>query len=266
MKISLDRFPGGKTKALTLSYDDGRTSDRQMVALLNRYGLKATFHLNSGTLGEPGYVTKEEIRTLYEGHEIAAHTVTHPHLPHIPAERRVQEILEDRMALERLAGYPVTGMSYPYGTHSGQVAALLPQVGIAYCRTVTSSYRFDLPENLHLWQPTCHHNENLIERTQQFLALPHYGAPQLFYVWGHSFEFEDGQNWTLLEQFCQLIGQRETIWYATNRQIADYLQVMERLVFSVDGRIICNPSAQSAWISIDGVATEIPGGATWRAD
>jgi peptidoglycan/xylan/chitin deacetylase (PgdA/CDA1 family) len=47
-KILLNLFPGGKQKALTLSYDDGQAQDRRLVALFNKYNLKATFHLNSG--------------------------------------------------------------------------------------------------------------------------------------------------------------------------------------------------------------------------
>lgn len=41
-------FPDGKKKALTLSYDDGVEQDRRLVEILNRYGIKATFNINSG--------------------------------------------------------------------------------------------------------------------------------------------------------------------------------------------------------------------------
>ncbi|WP_397376348.1 polysaccharide deacetylase family protein [Paenibacillus vietnamensis] len=46
----------------------------------NRYGLKGTFHLNSGKLGQEGYISAEEAADLFRGHEISAHTVTHPFL------------------------------------------------------------------------------------------------------------------------------------------------------------------------------------------
>ncbi len=45
-------FPQGKTKALILSFDDGRTEDRQLVKLMNTYGLVGTFHLNSNKLAQ----------------------------------------------------------------------------------------------------------------------------------------------------------------------------------------------------------------------
>ena len=41
-------FPGGKHKVLTLSYDDGKVQDRRLVKIFNKYGIKATFNLNSG--------------------------------------------------------------------------------------------------------------------------------------------------------------------------------------------------------------------------
>lgn len=41
-------------KAVTFSYDDGVTQDIRLVEILNRYGLKATFNLNSELLGKDG--------------------------------------------------------------------------------------------------------------------------------------------------------------------------------------------------------------------
>ena len=71
-------FPGGVYKALTMSYDDGCTEDRRLVEIFNRHGIKGTFNINSSWLGNPDTVTAEEVRTLYAGHEVATHTLTHP--------------------------------------------------------------------------------------------------------------------------------------------------------------------------------------------
>lgn len=38
----------GKKKAVTFSYDDGVEQDRRLIALFNKYGMKATFNQNSG--------------------------------------------------------------------------------------------------------------------------------------------------------------------------------------------------------------------------
>ena len=108
-------FPGGKHKALTMSYDDGRTEDRRLVSIFNKYGIKGTFNINSGifhnTYGEK--VQPEEFLKLYEGHEIACHTVTHPTIARCPLENVAEEVLEDRKRLEAIMGQPVRGLAYP---------------------------------------------------------------------------------------------------------------------------------------------------------
>ena len=58
-------FPGGKHKALTLSYDDGKEQDRRLVALFNQYGIKGTFHINSGLFADPKRVQPEEIAEAF---------------------------------------------------------------------------------------------------------------------------------------------------------------------------------------------------------
>ena len=80
-------YPGGRTKALTLSYDDGRDYDRRLVKIFNDHGLKGTFHLNAGMLKGELKVSLDEIASLYEGHEISCHAFTHPFLERIPVLR-----------------------------------------------------------------------------------------------------------------------------------------------------------------------------------
>ena len=45
-------YPGGKTKAFNITYDDGVLQDVPFVAMLNRYGLKGTFNLNAQLMEE----------------------------------------------------------------------------------------------------------------------------------------------------------------------------------------------------------------------
>ena len=112
-----------KMKAVTFSYDDGVTQDQRLIALFDRYGLKCTFNLNSGLLGKAGMLVREnvtvahvkprpeEIRAIYAGHEIAAHTLTHPRLKELDDAEIVRQVEEDRLALSELAGYEVVGMA-----------------------------------------------------------------------------------------------------------------------------------------------------------
>lgn len=123
-------FPGGRFKALTLSYDDGKIADRRLVSILNAHGLKGTFHLNSGLLNTRDHVPAHTVRSLYEGHEVSAHTCTHPTINRCPRELLVRQILDDRKGLEDLVGYAVRGMSYPNGSYNWEIMDALPHLAL----------------------------------------------------------------------------------------------------------------------------------------
>ena len=101
MKAIRPCYPEGKTKAFTLSYDDGTVEDRRLVPIFNKNKLKATFHINSGPIleGNGGRISKEEVKDLYAGHEISVHSVTHPFLDRCSRDVIAAEVLEDRRNL-----------------------------------------------------------------------------------------------------------------------------------------------------------------------
>ncbi len=226
----------GKMKAVTFSYDDGVTQDQRLIKILDKYGLKCTFNLNSGLLGKAGSLVREdvtvahvkpracEVRAIYEGHEIAVHTLTHPALSHLSDEDVVREVEEDRLALSELAGYEVVGMAYPGGTHvmNEHVADLIrTRTGVKYARTTTSTHNFDLQTNLHIFNPTVYHHvewDKLFELGEKFIARKP-DVPQIYYIWGHAYEFDIHGDWERFEEFCRLISGHGDIFYGTNREV-----------------------------------------------
>ncbi len=257
-------YPNGKAKALTFSYDDGQIHDRKLVEIFNRYGLKATFHLNSGTLGTGNeydtFVCPEEIPELYKGHEVACHGEHHRSLHNISDQQAILEIIEDRRALERIMGTLVQGMSYAYGHYSKEMTEILKLTGIKYSRTVNSTGGFFPPDKFLEWHPTCHHGNRLMELGKQFLNTPAYVDMPLMYVWGHSFEFARAENWSLMEEFAEMMSGKEDIWYATNREIYDYISATRSQEYSADGFTMYNPTLFSVWVKTkDGVFEVKPG-------
>lgn len=256
-------YPGGKHKALTMSYDDGRTEDRRLVEIFNRYGIRGTFNLNSGLWERGDRIDPEEIPTLYRGHEVACHTVTHPTIARCPLPEVAQEVIHDRAWLEGKTGYAVRGLAYPNGSLSREIETLLPACGIRYARVVGSSDSFALPENPYRWEATCHHNHRLMELGEQFLNLHKRQYLYLMYVWGHSYEFTNLDNWELMENFCRMMGGQEDIWYCTNIEFMDCMDDFARLRFAADNSFVTNPNAGDCWITVnDGDPVRIPGGAT----
>ena len=256
-------FPEGKHKVLTMIFDDGRLEDRRLVDIFNRYGIKGTFHVNSAIKDEKR-VPVSEYRELYKGHEVSCHTCTHPTIARCPMEQVVSQILEDRRNLEAAVGYPVRGLSYPNGSYNEEIVKILPALGIRYSRTVEETNGFAMPEDFLKWKATCHYNHNLIKLGDEFAALHKTQYLYMMYVWGHSYEFTDHDNWEVMENFCQRMGGREDIWYASNIEIVDYMEAAGRLQFGAGGDMVYNPSAASLWIEVDGGKREVKGGELLR--
>lgn len=268
------RLKDGKTKVLTLSYDDGVVQDIRLIEIMNRYGLKGTFNINSDlylpedTVREKFYgrLRLSEAKKLYSNsdHEVAIHSFTHPSLEKMDTTEIIYEIIEDKKAIEAHYGKITRGMAYPFGTYSGKVVDILEKCHIAYARTVKSTYAFDFPENWLLLHPTCHHNyEKLEELIKNFVETPsRYGNAEMFYLWGHSYEFDNNDNWDVIERFAEYAGGHDHIWYATNIEIYDYVKAYERLQTSYEKKIIHNPSTIDVWVDIKGEIYCIKAGET----
>jgi hypothetical protein len=264
VKISTNRFPGGQAKALTFSYDDGVDHDRRLVDIFNRYKMRATFHLVSGSLDQPGYLRSDEVQELFRGHEISGHSVNHPHLTMLDSESLVSEVWNDRNRLEQLVGYPVKGLSYPYGSYNDEVVRVISSLGMDYARTARCTGNFTMPDDFLRWEPTCHHDDDLFGKAERFLQEERGDSMLLFYVFGHSHDFDYKDNWELIERFCSHMAGHPDIWFATNYEIVSYQKAIRQLEFSSSRDIIHNPSAQSVWISVDGQSVELVGGRTTR--
>lgn len=227
----------GNLKAVTFSYDDGVTQDVRLIELLNKYGLKSTFNLNSELLGT-GYlnvrndrqilhykIRPEDVKTVYDGHEIAVHTLNHPRLTTLDDAEIIRQVEQDRMNLSELAGYEVVGMAYPCGgvNNDDRVAEIIKNhTGVAYSRTITNTDSFDPQENLYRFNPNVYHImefDRLMEMGKQFIAMTP-DKPQIFYIWGHAYEMDYAPgDWDKLEEFFRLISNHDDIFYGTNKEV-----------------------------------------------
>ena len=225
-----------KNKAITFSYDDGVVQDIRLIELLNKYGLKCTFNLNSELLSKKGMLIREgkriahykihteDVKHIYEGHEVAVHTLTHPNLTQCDDKEIIRQVETDRLNLSELVGYEVVGMAYPCGgvNNDDRVAGIIKKnTGVKYSRTITTNNCFDLQENLYRFNPTAYHLdfEKMMQLGREFVEFKP-KEPKVFYIWGHSYEMDYGADyWVKLEEFFKLISNKEDIFYGTNKEV-----------------------------------------------
>lgn len=223
-----------KNKAVTFSFDDGVTQDKRLIEILNKYNLKGTFNINSALLGLNGELVchgvkvshsknnASDIKTIYAGHEIAAHSLTHPSLTDINDDTIAYQVERDRLTLSDLCGYEVVGMAYPNGAVDERVVKIINEkTKIKYARTVKPTDDFNLQSDLIVFNPTVYYvDENrLFDMAEKFLSLPESGN-KLLYIWGHSYEMDANRiSWERFEEFCKYISGKTNIFYGTNKEI-----------------------------------------------
>ncbi len=222
-------FNGKFKKAITFSFDDGNIDDIRLIEILNKYGLKGTFNLNSAKLSRCGgwvfdgrknvkHIDYCESRHLYDGHEIAGHSYTHPHLNEFSGITLYNQIYLDKKILEFLFECRVYGMAYPNGTYNQEVIDAIKECGLTYARTIKSTFNFELPQDPYTWHPTCHFRYEKIEELADEFLSSNPNSPQLFYIWGHSYELVTEDDWQHFENFCKKISGKNDIYYCTNTE------------------------------------------------
>lgn len=283
MRYQFLRFPGGKMKALTLSYDDGIQADKRLAEIIGKYGLKCTFNINTSNFGKttnPNKLQPNEIKEFLidEGHEVAVHGDSHIAPGIAYPVGAIRDVLVCREKLECAFGMIIRGMAYPdsgitrmfNGNDRENIYSYLKNLGIVYSRTLADDNdSFMLPDNFYAWMPTAHHtNPNLLKWAKSFVEINETNTyitrqyPRLFYLWGHSYEFDNNDNWNLLEEFCETVSGKDDIWYATNIEIYDYVTAYNSLVMSADGKLVYNPTLIEVFFMRDGKNYSVKSGET----
>ena len=275
------RFPEGRAKAVTLSYDDGCRQDIRFSEIISEYGLKCTFNMTGDERCGRKALTVEQVREnfLDKGHEVAIHGYMHRAEGLVRPIEGIQDVLNCRLELERRYDMIIRGMAFPdsgirrfcNGASYESIKQYLKELDVAYSRTLGSDNNsFELPTDWHQWMPTAHHdNPKLFEYIDEFLSIDTSVSaykstryPRLFYMWGHSFEFDKNDNWDRLTKICEKLSGHEDVWYATNIEIYNYVTAYNSLIYSADGNTVYNPTLYTVWFDVDGTLFCIKSGET----
>ena len=279
------RFPDGKLKAVTFSYDDGVRQDIRLSQILSAHEMKGTFNINSSRVreGSETYLSFAELKEhiLDKGHEIAIHGACH----RAPCLQRtidgIRDVLDCRVSLEKNLDTIIRGMAYhdsgvkmnqPGASSYEKVQEYLADLGVAYSRTLGGDNdSFDLPCDPYAWMPSAHHNNpKIFEYIEKFNAITedsqYYSrkTAKLFYIWGHSYEFDRNNNWDRIEEIADRLGGRADIWYATNIEIHDYIEAYKSLRFSADEHLVYNPTLMRVWFWMDNRMYSVAPGETLK--
>lgn len=226
-------YPGGKKKAFNITYDDGVLQDERFVALLNRYGIKGTFNLNS-QLMEEGFswthpngmqvtrLSPERAKHLYDGHEIASHTLTHPYMQELSDEELYRQLKADKDNLETLFGREVKGFAVPFDYYDDRIAACAKACGFTYARKSEFSGTFTPCTDFYHWKTSIYHlDPDLPNFVAEFLNTREELA--VCQIVGHSYDLDAENLWGTMELICAAVSKCNDIWFCTNAELVEFL-------------------------------------------
>ena len=144
----------GDPLIVSLTFDDGSSDQYAMRSILAEHSMRATFYINSGAVGMPGYLNWAQLAALAaDGNELGGHTVDHVNLTTLSASAAKRQIANDRDALMR-HGFTVTSFAYPYGDFNTNVEAIVQACGYSAARRAWGLLPIDRTRpNRHNWYP-----------------------------------------------------------------------------------------------------------------
>lgn len=146
--ISLDDFAHHrlKPKSIILTFDDGYDSHfTAALPALERQGMIGTFFIVRGFVGQPNYLTREQVTALAAaGMEIGDHTVRHRDLAILPEATQRQEIVGG------LLGITANVFAYPSGEYNPITVGILQSIGIEAAVTTKLGVATNLSPPLEL--------------------------------------------------------------------------------------------------------------------
>lgn len=234
---------------VTTSWDDGVKGDLGTIKLLERYGLKGTFYITVGNLNKKRFLSKIDVRDIFrQGHEIGAHTVTHPRLPLVPIQTARLEIERSKNMLEKMIDAEVVSFSYPKGQYNKAVKKLVAQAGFKIART-TKAFCVDRPEDpfevgtsisieaYRIMLGTSFMRKflfryNLVkvilgardwEKRAQIMFDIAYKMNGVWHLFGHAYQIKNERTKARLEKILEYVANRSNVMYGSNKQISRFI-------------------------------------------
>ena len=198
-------------KIFLFSFDDGTVWDSRLVSLLNKYDIKGTFNLNSGledfVWDFEGFPVRRQVLAdngnLYEGHEIASHSLHHHRLDSLTPPQLRREVEEDAARLKEVFALEEIGFGVPFTFCNDREVKIIRKL-VRYIRLSEFTDSFALPEDeYHIPIHGLYNDPDIREKLARFAEsdLP----VSLFVMAGHSYELEALGHWEHMEELLKLV-------------------------------------------------------------
>lgn len=217
-------------KIVCLSFDDGTLYDERFIFLLNKYGLKATLNLNSGLKDFVWYFDNRpvkrfdlsKVRDLYNGHEVASHSFTHPYFSSLSHEQVIKEVEEDIKNLSEIFQTKIAGFAFPFHDQTeDNIQTVKENFDLKYIRYSYFTNEYMPKDRYHISINALYNDDDIYDKLEDFKKNNLENS--LFVIAGHSYEFEMRNEWERIEKLLVYLKDNKEITVLTTKEAVEIL-------------------------------------------
>ena len=203
-------------KFFVFAIDDGTIFDKKVIDIFNKYGIKATFNLNSGLQDFVWWKNHLEVKRLnlnennniYEGHEVASHSLTHPYLTSLSDEDVYQEVKQDIDNLKNIFNRDIKTFSFPFDGYDERTINIIKSLGITHIILPDIDDSFKYPVDTYHIKITSWNIDDALKKVKRFIEDEN---AQLFIYLSHSYDYEYDNSYDKLEELCKIVTNNKYI-------------------------------------------------------
>lgn len=197
-------------KYFIFAIDDGTIYDKKVIDIFNKYNIRATFNLNSGLQDFVWYKDNKPVerlklyenRHIYDNHEVASHSLTHPWLTSLSDEDVYREVKEDVDNIERIFDRKVTSFSFPFDYFDERTINIIKSIGITQIILPEIDNSFKFPRDLFHIKVTSWNIDDALTKVDGFIKDKN---AELFIYLSHSYDYEFANSYDKLERLCKKV-------------------------------------------------------------
>jgi peptidoglycan/xylan/chitin deacetylase (PgdA/CDA1 family) len=235
-------------KLITTSWDDGHIADLRLAELLEKYNLPGTFYIPS-TNQEHSVMDENKIISLSHKFEIGGHTINHTRINKVSSELFTNEITGCYNWLSNLLGTTPISFCFPGGVYNNDAVKHTLNTGFKVIRTTEllnpwfDSNASVFPTTLQVYEHSKFtYIKHLCKRikiqtlmlylksntSKDLLKLLEFYLTNLqlnggcFHLWGHSWEIEENNLWSKLEEIFKIMSDIPDVDYIFNKDFLNY--------------------------------------------
>ena len=212
-------------KYFIFSIDDGTIYDEKVIEIFNKHKIRATFNLNSGLQDFVWYKDDRPVNRLnlyehkhiYDNHEVASHSLTHPYMTMCPDEEVFRQVVEDITNLSNIFNRSITTFAFPFTDFDDRTISIIKHISpisIIRVSEIDDSFKFPI-DKWHV-KITSWDIDDALKKVDRFINDD---TADLFVFVAHAYDFEFANSYDKLERLCELVLSDKNIKIITMNEL-----------------------------------------------